>query len=144
MTGINHAIIENSKYYRISTLLIVILIVTAVGFNILLIPHYGLTGVAIGTLLSTALFNFLKTAFIVWKFRLQPFNYKFVEAGVLSAGIITGFYFLPYYGVPYLEAPLKGGLIGLILVVLYCRRKYSPEFNHLVFSVLGKFWKKFR
>jgi hypothetical protein len=73
----------------------------------------------------------------VWKFGLQPFNFKFLEAGFISALVITGFYFLPFQGMPYIEAPVKGGAICLVLTVIFCRRRYSPEFNHLVNSALA-------
>jgi len=63
-TGINTSIIGNSKHYKFNTYLLFGLIVLASGLNYWFIPIWGIRGAAAATLISIALYNFVKMMFI--------------------------------------------------------------------------------
>lgn len=93
--GINGQIINNSKYYRWQTYLILALVVMVVVSNLIFIPIYGILGAAIATLVSKTLFNFTKFIFIWVKWRMQPFNNSVIKILLMGAVALAAGWFLP-------------------------------------------------
>ena len=56
-TGVNGAIITNTKYYRFDLYTSVLLAIITVIANLLLIPRFGIDGAAMATAISIFLFN---------------------------------------------------------------------------------------
>ncbi len=75
-TGVNGTILATSRYYAYDSLFFILLAAGTVMLNLYLIPHYGLTGAAIGGAFATALFNLTRTGFVWAKFGLQPFSWR--------------------------------------------------------------------
>jgi len=75
-SGANQEILLYSKYYRFTLFSNLILAVMVIGTNALLIPIYQLNGAALATLISIIIYNFIRFAFLLWKFKIQPFNQK--------------------------------------------------------------------
>ncbi len=86
-TGLNGIIVTSSKYYRYQSLFVLILLITVVGSNIIFIPLWGITGAAVASLIATILFNLARVIFIYVKFKMLPFNRKFLI--IVAAIIIT-------------------------------------------------------
>ncbi len=74
MTGINSSIIFYSNKHKQGTILLVLLIVSAIILNIVLIPKYGIIGAAIATSLNLFFYNLVKLLMIYFYFNLQPFG----------------------------------------------------------------------
>ena len=72
--GANGNILIFSKYYKINSLFISLLVISAFCLNYYLIPKYGIEGAAYATVLSIVIFNVLKHLFVVSKFNLTPFT----------------------------------------------------------------------
>jgi O-antigen/teichoic acid export membrane protein len=90
-TGLNGIIMLASKYYRYHSLFVFILLAVVVLTNYIFIPRWGITGAAIASLISTVTYNLLRVGFLYFKFRMQPFNYRFlVVLGVLAAAFLAG------------------------------------------------------
>ena len=77
-TGVNGLVISYSKYYRISLVFIGILIINVLLLMYLLIPFWGITGAAIAIASSLFFNNLMRYLFLLKKYHLQPFNYKFL------------------------------------------------------------------
>lgn len=92
-TGINTHIISYSSLYRFNFYLSLVLALLNIIFNLLLIPKYGIIGVAIATFLSMMIFNLFKCLFVLFKFKMQPFSYEMII--IILLGIIT--YFVTIY-----------------------------------------------
>ncbi len=73
-TGPCGSIITFSKYYRFELLLRFILMILAVGTNLVLIPTWGLSGAGIATGLSLAAYNLIKLLYVRYKFNLFPYE----------------------------------------------------------------------
>ena len=86
-TGLNGIIITSSKYYRYQSLFVTILLLAVVITNIVFIPLWGITGAAVASLSATVLFNLARIIFIYVKFKMLPFNYKFLI--IVAAILIT-------------------------------------------------------
>lgn len=85
--GSNDSIIIYSRYFKISTLFLIIFTTLIVLFNFIFIPKLGITGAAMATLSSIIFYNLLKFIFIKMKFGLNPYNFQYVIVLILS-GII--------------------------------------------------------
>lgn len=92
-TGANAQIIAYSKYYRINLVFILILIALVIGTMYLLIPVWGIVGAAIAISASLLLNNIMRYVFLLVKYKMQPFNWKFL--------VIIGFNIFLYLGVTF-------------------------------------------
>lgn len=135
-TGANSSILGSSKYYKVQTVFLVILVILLILNNLLLIPTFGITGAAIGGAVSLSILNLLRYLFLLYKFGLQPFNYRFL----VVAGIGIGAYL-----VTTLLPPLPNFIADIfvrstILSVLFCLPVYllklSPDINDKADEVL--------
>jgi O-antigen/teichoic acid export membrane protein len=117
ITGVNNAIIFNSDNYKKGTLLLVILLLTAVAINIILIPQYGLIGAALATAIASFLYNLSKYFFILYKYKLQPITGKLIA---LTFGTLILF-FSNYYFIDNITVNIfiKAVLISLFLSLFY-------------------------
>lgn len=136
--GNNNAIILNTKYYRVVLLLGVLLVVMMVGLNILFIPMYGITGSALATLLSVAVYNSLKLWFVVKKMKLYPFTINTLKSFGILAIVFVGFYFWEFSFHPILNIVLKSVLITIVYVYLNLAFKISADLNLLMDTLLLK------
>jgi len=93
MTGVNGHIIATSKYYRLQTAFVALLLVLLVISNLVLIPALGITGAAIGICISMFVFNLIRFLFIWFTFKMQPFDIRFVYTLIigLTAFVICKF-----------------------------------------------------
>jgi len=78
MTGANAQVIAYSKYYKVSLLFIVILIAIVVLLLYLFIPTWGITGAAIAIAGALFMNNLMRYFFLYKKYKLQPFNFRFI------------------------------------------------------------------
>ncbi len=83
--GSNDSIIAFSKYYKFTTLFLVIFLVLIFSFNLYFIPQKGITGAAIASLAAISIFQAIKIAFIYIKFGFHPFNWKFIHIAAAAA-----------------------------------------------------------
>ncbi|MEZ4884846.1 MAG: oligosaccharide flippase family protein [Chitinophagales bacterium] len=98
MTGINGAIIINSKLYRWDMVFVVLLVVLTYFTNYFLIPIYGVVGAALATMITVVLYNGIKLIFVWKNFDMQPFTKK-TWITLLIGGLILLLNFqLPYAG----------------------------------------------
>jgi len=86
-TGANSSILGTSPYYKVQTWMLILLVILIIAANLVLIPVFGITGAAIGSAGAIALLNILRFLFLYYKYRLQPYNLKFLY--VIIIGIIS-------------------------------------------------------
>lgn len=87
--GSNDSIIMYSKFYKMTTAFLVLLIILIVGLNYILIPLLGMNGAALASLLSIVLHNLMKFSFIKIKFGFNPYSFQYLL--VLAIGILIYF-----------------------------------------------------
>ncbi len=129
--GLNVEMMAYSKYFKINTLLVVLMAVFAAFANTLLVPVYGVNGAAMATGITTVAWAVFKLTFVHWKFGLLPFGKQDWGAlGVLLVVALVG-YFVPNFGQNWfwvlLSIGLKSGLMGLIFVVLVVKFRISDD-----------------
>ncbi len=89
-----------------------------VVLNLLLIPQYGISGAAVGTSASLAVYGLLSAYQVFGLTGLQPLrrNYFFILAGA-SAGIGIAFYLFKYLSIPSEDLNLL--LLGAVYLIFY-------------------------
>lgn len=109
-TGSNAQVIAYSKYYRVSLLFLLVLIGLVFSLIYLLVPVWGITGAAIAIASSLFLNNLLRYVFLKIKYKLQPFNIKFLWVLFLYGFIYLILIFIPQQNL-FLDLVIRAGLI---------------------------------
>jgi O-antigen/teichoic acid export membrane protein len=140
MTGANAQIIGYSKYYRITLVFIVVLILTVLSLLYFLIPIWGITGAAIAIATALLLNNSMRYIFLLHKYKMQPFNYKHI----IVAFFFTGIYFLidlipqQYF---IIDIVIRGASYTLISALFFILFPISEELS-AIFSHFFRYFEK--
>ena len=128
-SGLTGVILITSKRYRYDFTFSILLVFMTVGTNALLIPHLGMNGAALATMITVIVYNLLRILF-VWKFfRLQPFGrgdlciLGLTLAGALISAVI------PQMGGWWLDAPIRTLLLSALFGLPIYLLKLSPALN---------------
>ncbi|MGF7041540.1 lipopolysaccharide biosynthesis protein [Mucilaginibacter lappiensis] len=127
--GLNGYIMNVSKYYRLTTLFIVLSVIFCVVSNWILIPRIGMMGAAVSYLLTMFVLNFAYWLFVKVKFKLQPFGK--VHALIFFIGVVClliGLY-LPVLKNQYADMVYRSVVIGVIYSFLAYFFKISEDIN---------------
>ncbi len=138
LLGNNNSILYNSDYYRSILFFGVLLAVMAIGFNLLLIPAYGIKGAAIASFMAFFIYNTLKLYYVKSKFHISPFTIETVKVFALLLIVGVLFYAFQFSFHPIVNIILKSSLISVMYVGILYRFKISED----VYGVLSKFLKK--
>lgn len=135
-TGANSSILGSSPRYKVQSFFLIVLVILLILTNLLLIPAFGITGAAIGGAVSLSILNLLRFLYLWYKFKLQPFNMKFIIVAVIgiSAYLISSL-------LPVLPNFIADIIVrSSILTVLFCLPVYllklSPDINDKADEVL--------
>ena len=141
-TGLNGFIITSSRYYRYQALFVVILLVVVVITNIVFIPMWGITGAAIAALVSNVIFNLTRVIFVYVKFRMQPFNYKFlVVIGLLLVSLLAGHY-LQGIGHWLLRTAIICTMVLILYMIPILALRISGDLNNSLLELYNSFLKR--
>lgn len=146
--SIGTTVLGFSRIYYYSLIFTFILTVSAVLFNILLIPAFGMEGAAYASLFSTLIYTILLLTLIKWKLKTTPFHQK--QLFVIL--IVVGLYLIsllwdhslsplfqniemkPIYS-QTLNGILKTGILLSIGVYITIKCKISPEMNKILHTI---------
>ncbi len=135
--GVSGEIVQYSKYYRQHTVIMVILISSIIGFNLVLLPILGIKGASIAYACSFLIYSIVRIAYVKYKFGFQPFNISHLWI-VLIAGIS---YFatllLPQFDNFILDGIVRSILIAFSFVLPVVFFKLSPETNDLISKTIS-------
>ena len=112
--GVNNMILFTSKYYKIHTLFILILVILIIVSNLIFIPMYGIVGAALASALSNFIFMLMEFIFIKVKFKFQPYNFKFLI--VLAIG---GLSYLISYFIPVFDNYIIDIIVRSLVITIF-------------------------
>lgn len=140
--GIDTALIGYSKYYKVNTLLIFLLLLFTVATNWFLIPRLGLTGAALASMISILIFVVIKFVFIRSRFGLQPYNlgYVYLFLGFCAIFIIVNF--IPALPYTFVDIFIRGIALTVLFVPMIYLSKISPDINQLLEVNLNRYFKR--
>ncbi|MBK7430408.1 MAG: polysaccharide biosynthesis C-terminal domain-containing protein [Bacteroidetes bacterium] len=75
-TGLNAPILLNSEKFRFGAFYLIALAILLLGFQMIFIPMYGLTGAALATTAASMIYNVMLFVTVYKFFDLQPFDRK--------------------------------------------------------------------
>ncbi|HLR25825.1 MAG TPA: oligosaccharide flippase family protein [Fodinibius sp.] len=136
-TGINGAIILNSKYYRFDLYSTLFLIGVTILLNYLLIPVYGILGAAIGTGTAVILYNAIKVFYVWLRFSMQPFERQVLYVLLIGAATLLIIFQIPLLFNTYADIIIRSIIISVLYLIPVVSLNISEQFNQLVFDILG-------
>lgn len=128
--GGSASIIFNSDKYKLGVILLIVLAVSAMIFNIIFIPLYGMEGAAFATLLSLAFYSLLRILIVWYYYRLNPFTVDVFKIALLTVVVFLIAYFIPTPSMPLLSIILR----SLIATVLYVFSVYKMGLVKEIYS----------
>lgn len=135
--GINGIILINSKYYRVDTILSVLLLILTVVTNLIFIPILGGEGAAIATMMSLVIYNILKYIFLKVKMNLSPFTHKTIIAIVICLVSFILPFCIPEQSTVFIDATVRSGIMLAIFIPSIYFSRLSPEINELIEKIIN-------
>ena len=137
-TGANSSLMGTSKYYKVQSYLLLVLVVVLVALNLVLIPLYGLTGAAISSAAALGILNLLRFLFLWFKYDLQPYNLRFIY--VILIGIVS---FVIAYAIPakfhyIIDILIRSTVFSLLFLLPVYFFRISTDLNNAADNVLKK------
>lgn len=117
--GLNVEVMAYSKYFKVNTLLVVVMAIFAALANNLLIPMYGVNGAALATSITTLIWAGFKVGFVNWKFHLLPFSRE--DWGALGALMVVSLagYLIPNFGSNVFVILFSIGIKSLAMILIF-------------------------
>lgn len=137
-TGAANNIIATSKHYKYLTWFVGIMLVLAIVSNLVFIPLFQVTGVALATGVTVIVFSLLKICFIRKRFKMQPFSVKFVYVTLIGGVAYCGSLLIPVFENFILDIMVRSVFISGFYFVLLAATKVSGDLN----KVSEKYWGK--
>lgn len=138
LSGVSGVIIQSSPYYKMQTVFMGSYGLLVIVTNLIMIPIWGINGAAIASLSATLVFNLSKYLFLLSKYNLQPFNYKYLLVIVVAIVAYYLGYLIPKQEWFVVDIILRSSVVaGVYLIITYVL-KISYDFNLFVNNFLGK------
>ena len=128
-TGANSSVFGTSKYYKVQTALLIMLVLLLVISNLILIPKLGVVGAAIGSAGSLILLNILRYLFLYFKFKLQPYNIRFIYVILIGAAAYLAASQIPVFSNYIIDILIRSTFVTLIFCLPIYVFKISEEIN---------------
>jgi O-antigen/teichoic acid export membrane protein len=128
-TGANSSVFGTSKYYKVQTALLIMLVLFLVISNLILIPKLGVVGAAIGSAGSLILLNILRYLFLYFKFKLQPYNIRFIYVILIGAAAYLAASQIPVFSNYIIDILIRSTFVTLIFCLPIYVFKISEEIN---------------
>ncbi len=133
--GVNPHIILNSKHYRFLSYFLVGYALLLIITNLLFIPMLGIAGAALASLLSKVIYGFVKYAFLLKTYRLQPFDMNFLKLIVISLAVYGVSLLLPAAPNYIVDIGIRGSLILISFTGLVYFSHISEDINQRINSL---------
>lgn len=135
LLGNNNSILYNSDYYRSILLFGVLLALMAIGFNLWLIPAYGLNGAAIASFSAFFIYNSLKLYYVEKKFNMVPFTKGTFKVFCLLGAMGFVFYYVQFSFHPIVNILLKSAIMAVVYLTVLYKFRISED----IYQVMKKF-----
>lgn len=123
-------IIANSSHYKVTSYLLIFLVLLVIITCIIFIPIYGMTGAALAICISKLINNIARYIFVKKTYNLDPYDYTFlfvIGVGLLSYAINL---IIPEFNNIYTDGIIRSTIITLVYILLIYILKVSSDFNH--------------
>jgi O-antigen/teichoic acid export membrane protein len=115
-TGANSSVFGTSKYYKVQTALLIMLVLFLTISNLILIPKLGVVGAAIGSAGSLILLNILRYLFLYFKFKLQPYNVRYLYVTFIGIVAYLAASYIPVFPNFIIDILIR----SIVLTIIFC------------------------
>lgn len=137
-TGANGIILLNSPWYRYDLITNVALVALTILTNTLLIPVFGLTGAALATFITIAVYNSIKFGIIWWKMRIQPFQKSTILVVLIAILCLVLAQFIPILEVLWIDIVVRSLFIAILFGVLILSFRVSEDVDLISSQMVSK------
>ncbi len=141
LTGVSPQIILNSKSYRYFSYMLLFYMFLIVLTNYIFIPVFGIIGAAIATMVSKAIFNFVKFIFLYRKYKLQPFTFKTVLLYLIGIVAYAVSLLLPEFSNYVIDIVVRSAVITTVFIIPVYYFNISEDINSRINEALRRFGK---
>jgi len=138
-TGANSSIFGTSKYYKVQTVLLILLVLLLIITNLLLIPKFGITGAAIGGAASLTILNLLRYLFLLYKYNLQPYNIRFIYILLIGVVAYLAASSLPVISNFIIDIIARSKILAIVFCLPIYFFKISVDINQKADEIFRKF-----
>ncbi|OIP01898.1 MAG: hypothetical protein AUJ97_06600 [Bacteroidetes bacterium CG2_30_32_10] len=143
-TGLNAAILGNSKYYFYFLFFIFFVAILAIINNLIFIPMYNIVGSAIATVITIFLYNTILVLFVKIKLKVQPFTLKNIKALLVISSFFIINAFIPLLNNPYFDSIIRSITVLILFLIAIYKFKLSPDINNFINSFYQKLISKIK
>ncbi|WP_372650802.1 lipopolysaccharide biosynthesis protein [Draconibacterium sp.] len=136
-TGTNGIIIILSKYYKVSLLFLLVMVVTVFLSMYLLIPIWGITGAAIAIAIAFLVNNFMRWLFLKVKFKMQPFSFVFIKVLLVFFVAYLISMLIPSLSL-IMDIFVRSSVFTIIFGLLSYFLNVSKEINNILHVILNR------
>jgi len=86
--------------------------------------------------------NFTYWFYLNFKYKLQPFNGKFIKLILIALAVLLFGIFLPYWSNFYVDVIYRSSLMAIFYLRLSYSFKISPDINEFIDQIIGKLKRK--
>ena len=142
-SGLNTVIFITSKKFKYEMIFTVILPFLVFFLNCWLIPSLGVIGAAISTSFALIVYNVGRLLFILFAYKIHPFEKNQIYVTLLFMSLIVLFYFLPNVGInKYLSILINSVLSSVLFIGIIIKLKWNKDLNQYIENAYAKFFKK--
>ena len=137
-TGASNNIIASSKHYKYLTWFVFFMMILVISLNFILIPLFKINGLALATAITVIAYNIVKLIFIYVKFKIHPFNIKFLYVSIAAIIVYLISCLLPFLNNLVIDIIVRSAGITIFFTILLFITKISPDLN----SIIHKVWDR--
>lgn len=127
--GLNGAIINSSKYYKLGTFLLTGAVVLVAVLNFVFIPTLGMIGAALAYLVTMTVVNLAYYLFIKIKFGLKLFSSAYLLIVLVSViSLLVGLYIPNFYNY-YVDFIIRSSVVTVLFILLSYFWAISEDIN---------------
>jgi O-antigen/teichoic acid export membrane protein len=144
LTGISGIVMSVSNYYKFSSVLSILSVVTLTIFCFLFTPAWGINGTAIAVTLNYFLFFLIRYFFLYRKYKFQPYQKSHIIVVLLATPAISVNFFIPSVQFEPMNFLIRSGLFSILFLVPLYFSKVSENYNIYAERIIGFFSRKKR
>lgn len=134
----NSELLFPTKYYRNILYFILLLMVLAVSTNYFFIQKIGITGAALGTLISLLVYNVAVCLFIYFKWKLLPFTKNSIISLLMYLVLILFLYQVDFNINSFVDIALRSVVFSVIVFLSVYYTNISPDIKNMLKKLLSK------
>lgn len=138
MGGTSAEIISFGKFYKEYSVIVLILIISIIGFNLLLLPILNITGAAIALSISFFISSMIKFLFIKAKYNFQPYDWDFLKIILLGMTAYLLSLLMPEIGNFIADIVIRSIILSLLFILPVYYFKLSDDVTMFIDTLIKR------